>query len=147
MAYVIIYMKSINNKHNLVYIIIINQYMCAYSSKLNYCVFLKKKNIFSRASSWMGSYLGHCSISIQIRTLLVVLISTVDDCDLSGKNRNICTINADDFVDFCRVGSCRQDWTCSVLVMTRLSCRRRSLGCGMSCDVIVMSQCCFRNNH
>ena len=43
MAYVIIYMKSINNKHNLVYILIINQYMCAYSSKLNYCIFLKMK--------------------------------------------------------------------------------------------------------
>ena len=49
-----------------------------------------------------------------------------------------------DIVDFHRVGSCRQVWTCSVSVVARL---RGSLWCGMFCDAIVMSQYCFWNAH
>ena len=50
---------------------------------------------------------------------------TVPDC-----------LRRDDLVDFRRVGSCRQDWTFSVVLVARLSRRRWTLWCGMSCDAM-----------
>ena len=65
---------------------------------------------------------------------------TVPDClrgDNNLKQSVQCGHSHDyDFVDFRLDGSCRQNRTFSVIVVARLSRRRQSLRCGMSCDAI-----------